>query len=548
MRGGFVACLAASNSTASRLEAAASFLKWHTGEPSFHHHRGFQIACLTDDVHGPCVEFHDGRLLLCHGAQPQPLDQLERCDRFVGVESDGSSLRAIRDPMGEVPLYYRRVGEELWLATEIHPLIAIAAGEPDVRWLSAFCAGMEYSDTTGWSGLRRALPGEILEVDSELHVSSRRYFRPSVGRRRGGPSPEEAALRFRELFTIAVAKRSSGRCGVLLSGGLDSSAVALIAAQSTRPTLLTVNHPTLPEVNETSYAEAIAAATGIPLATLEIEVETWDPADEIRVHGVPPLGVPTGMYGLGLRTLAEMGCEAALDGHGGDGALGNPFARYANTVLDGHLDRLAAAVRRGEPRFVLSEIVKGFVSPSVLSRLLHRPVSPGYPVSFLTYFRGETALRFAAENRWQPPRAGWERQQLKALHPPTTQFFEEFELLGASHGIDVRHPFADRDLIDFLIRLPHAVKASTLRPKPLLLDGLADLLPSPVPERDGKTPVTAVLDARVDFENCYRWVRDSGVRLPDIDYGRLFRDAAKPVNDRIFWARLATAHVFLAGV
>ena len=299
---------------------------------------------------------------------------------------------------GEVPLYYRQVGEELWLATEIHPLLAIAATEPDVRWLSAFCAGMEYADTTGWSGLRRALPGEILEVDSELRVSSRRYFRPSVGRRRGGPSPEEAALRFRELFTIAVAKRSSGRCGVLLSGGLDSSAVALIAAQATtRPTLLTMSHPTLPEVNETSYAEAIAATTGIPLAKIEIEIETWDPADEIRIHGVPPLGAPTGIYGLGLRALAEMGCDAALDGHDGDGALGNPFARYSNTVLDGHLDRLAAAVRQGEPRVVLSEIVKGFVSPSVLSRLLGRRVSPGYPASFLPYFRGRP--RFALRRR-----------------------------------------------------------------------------------------------------------------------------------------------------
>jgi Asparagine synthase len=254
------------------------------------------------------------------------------------------------------------------------------------------------------------------------------------------------------------------------------------------------------------------------------------------------------LYGLGLRALADVGCDAALDGHDGDGALGNPFARYSNAVLDGQLDRLAAAVRRAGPRFVLSEIVKGFVSPSVLSRLLRRPVSPGYLGSFLPYFRGETALRVAAESRWQPPRAGWERQQLKALHPPITQFFEEFELLGACHGIDVRHPFADRDLIDFLIRLPHAVKASTVRPKPLLRYGLADLLPSPVAERDGKTPFTALLDARIDFENCYRWVRDSGVRLPDIDYGRLFRDAARPVNDRIFWARLANAHVFLAGV
>jgi hypothetical protein len=128
-----------------------------------------------------------------------------------------------------------------------------------------------------------------------------------------------------------------------------------------------------------------------------------------------------------------------------------------------------------------------------------------------------------------------------------TQHFEEFELLGAQAGVDVQHPFAARDLIDLLIGLPHSVKASSVRTKPLLRDALADLLPPIVANRDNKTYFTPVLDARVDFEACYRWVRDSGVRLPDLDYGRLFRDAAKPVNDRIFWTRLASAHVFLAG-
>jgi hypothetical protein len=129
-----------------------------------------------------------------------------------------------------------------------------------------------------------------------------------------------------------------------------------------------------------------------------------------------------------------------------------------------------------------------------------------------------------------------------------TQHFEEFELLAARARVDIQHPFADRDLIDFLVALPHRVKASTVRSKPLLREALSDLLPPTVARRGDKTYFTAVVDARVDYEACYRWVRDSGVRLPGLDYGRLFRDAARPVNDRIFWTRLASAHIFLAGI
>src|SRR5882724_5896688 len=99
MRGGFVACLAESGIPASRLETAVTGLKWHVGEPSFHRHGGLQAACLVDDAHGPSVEVSGGRLLLCHGAPPETLETLSRHDRFVGVESDGISLRAIRDRM-----------------------------------------------------------------------------------------------------------------------------------------------------------------------------------------------------------------------------------------------------------------------------------------------------------------------------------------------------------------------------------------------------------------------------------------------------------------
>ena len=547
MRGGFVACLAASGPTASRLESAFAGLKWHRGEPSFHRHGGLQIACLVDDAHGPTLEVSAGRLLLCHGAPPEPLELLERRDRFVGLESDGLSLRAIRDRMGEVPLFYRRLGDELWLTTEIHPLLAIAPAEPDLQWLAAFAAMVEYPDRTGWLGIKRALPGEILQVDRQLRVSSQRYFAPAVGRRRGGQSPVEAAGRFRELFSIAVAKRTSGRCGILLSGGLDSSAVAVVAAQTARPTLLTLSHPGLPQVDETRYAQAVATEIGIPLTTVEIEPDAWNPADDIRTFGAPPFGVPTGMYGPAVQALAAAGCDVALDGHDGDGTLGNMYAWSANTLLDARPDRLARAAREYGARFVLRKTLKDLVPPSVASRLLRRPISTDFPAAFLPYFRGETATRLAEEGRWQRPRSGWKNAQLRALLPPTTQFFEETELFGARFGIDVQHPFADRDLVDFMIELPHAVKASTVQLKPLLRDALADLLPQIVSERDDKTSFTPVIDARVDFDACYHWIRDSGVRLPDVDYGRLFRDAPRPINNRILWTRLASAHVFVAG-
>lgn len=547
MRGGFVACLAPAGDVSTRVESAAACLRWHVGEPSFLRHGGLHIASLVDDLHGPTVAIRNGQLLLGHGAQPEPLELLASRDRFVGIESNGRSLRAIRDPMGEVPLFYRRIADEFWLASEVHPLLLVGAAEADLEWLAAFSAMVEYPEGTGWVDIKRALPGEILEVDSQLRVSSRRYFSPRLVTRRGAPPPAVAAQQVRDLFSNAVEKRSSERCGVLLSGGLDSSAVAVVAARTTRPTLLTISHPGLPQVDETHYAQAIAIATGIPLTTLEVEPDAWDPADDIGTLGTPPLGAPTGMYAQGFRALAASGCDSALDGHDGDGTLGNMYAWPSNALLDGRFDRLARATREYGSYAVLGDMLKDFLPPPVWARLRRRPVSRVGQETFLPYFRGATGARLAEDLRWRPPRKGWQHAQLRALLPPTTQYFEETELVAARCGIDVQHPFADRDLIEFLIPLPHAVKASSIRLKPLLREALADLLPQVVADREDKVQFAAVLDARVDFEAWYRWIRDSGVRIPDIDYGRLFRDAAKPINDRMLWTRLASAHVFLAG-
>ena len=90
---------------------------------------------------------------------------------------------------------------------------------------------VEYPDTTGWLGIRarpaRRDPAGRPSVASELAtvLCARRGHAP------WRPIAGEAARRFRELFSIAVAKRYFRRCGVLLSGGLDSSAVAVVAAR-----------------------------------------------------------------------------------------------------------------------------------------------------------------------------------------------------------------------------------------------------------------------------------------------------------------------------
>lgn len=143
------------------------------------------------------------------------------------------------------------------------------------------------------------------------------------------------------------------------------------------------------------------------------------------------------------------------------------------------------------------------------------------------------------------PSRRWGVRQLQPLLPRATISFEQKELEAARHGIDLRHPFADRELVEFLISLPSVLKSDPMRPKAVLVDSLSDLLPKAVQERP-KSDYMAAVRQRVDPAACIERIRASGVSLPGIDYGRLFEDARVDL-DRVrlyFLVNLTRVHAF----
>jgi hypothetical protein len=67
-----------------------------------------------------------------------------------------------------------------------------------------------------------------------------------------------------------------------------------------------------------------------------------------------------------------------------------------------------------------------------------------------------------------------------------------------------------------------------------------------VRERPRKTEFSALVDRRVDYAACRDAIEQSGVRFPEVDYDRLFREP-DPSRERCAWFRLARVHVFAAG-
>ena len=135
---------------------------------------------------------------------PESLDELNGMFAFVAAGRDGRFVAA-RDPVGIKPLYWARRGEEVVFASEMH--VFDEAWQPLVE---PFPPGCAWTPGHGLVRFARALPSDPVEPARELFVSgTREALVDSVRRQLMGDVP----------------------VGVFLSGGLDSSLVAAIAAK-----------------------------------------------------------------------------------------------------------------------------------------------------------------------------------------------------------------------------------------------------------------------------------------------------------------------------
>ena len=544
MRGGFVACL---DGDPSVLERVAADLRWHRGTPARYAAGRLQIAAFVDESHGPTVEQQGSATCLVHGALPAPLGDLQHsAQRFAALEWDGTTLRASRDPFGLVPIFYRAFRGGVWLATEVHPLVSLEFPGPDLECLVARSAFSPLENRTGWTGVRRILPGSTVEFDPDLDVRVTYYWAPKriLGTYRG--SRNDAVAELRQRLTTAVSRCYEPRSGILLSGGLDSGSVAVISRSLNRglPELVHVHYADLPQTHEERYAAAVAQAVGTPLHVVEGELTPWDIGAELDLHGIPYSWLPFGMDDPALGHLATKGITVALDGHDGDGVLGPPGAEWGELVLQGEVRRLAGLFRSYGARRALRGLAADFIPPRC------RPAryrSRAYLQSFSRYFLEPLKSRMAHDDiyAWRWPSIRWRMRQLQPLLSRAMVSFEQKEIEGARYGIDLRHPFADRELVEFLVSLPCAIKADPGRKKGLLLDALAEDLPKLLRERP-KSDYMAAVRRRVDPARCLQAIRASQVRLPHLDYARLFDDGeTNPEGIPIFLiVNLARAHEF----
>jgi asparagine synthase (glutamine-hydrolysing) len=443
------------------------------------------------------------------------LERLRGMFAFAIWDDEARKLLLAVDRLGIKPLYYACApGGEFVFASEVRALLetGLVPRCLDADALESYLAfGAVQAPLTMVRGVRSLLPGHYLEVDATGRVEAERsYWAPPLaaadtalnGRAdalvEGLRAELEEAVHYHLVSDVPV--------GIFLSGGIDSSSlVALVARVASHPPLtFSVVFPET-EFSEAPYSRLVAQAhrtrhTEVRLSErdlLDVLPAALGAMDQPTIDGVNVYVVSQAVRRAGLKVV--------LSGQGGDETLtGYPtyrqmqgFARYHRVLAAVPLPlrrgiggAVATALRRRTVGHKLSELLQTGAS-ALSAYLVLRALFLAPARSALLDDRTSPALvdglPRAVADELRRLSAGLDPVNQVSLYEMRTylanMLLRDGDFMSMAHGLEVRVPFLDHKLVEFVARIPGRLKLDPVLPKPLLIRAMGDLLPPAIYQR-----------------------------------------------------------------
>jgi asparagine synthase (glutamine-hydrolysing) len=268
----------------------------------------------------------------------------DACARLRGMyafalwDRDTRRLLLARDGFGMKPVYWTRIGERIAFASEI-PALLIHPGitaRPDWASVSAYVSTVRtgFDDRTLFEGIRSLRPGEWLTIDASGEDLARASSFPTQP---GAGTPADETLAQTVSGSIRAHLRSDVPWCSLLSGGLDSTILATIAAQAAGSLRTYVSGcPDAGDGLADDFAFAAEAASAIGTTHTAVPVDAAHFA-EAWPEMIASLGVPLSTPNeVAIRAVARRlradGHAVTLSGEGAD----ELFAGYELPMMTAH--------------------------------------------------------------------------------------------------------------------------------------------------------------------------------------------------------------------
>ncbi len=412
-------------------------------------------------------------------------DRLNGMYAFAIWDSRERKLVMIRDRMGVKPLYFYATPDGVLFGSEPKAIFAnpMAPRAVDLNGLRELLVPAKTPGTSIWKGMREVEPATIVTVE-ERGIRERTYWR--LESRLHTDDRDTTVARVRELLDDIVRRELVAdvpKC-VLLSGGLDSSAITALAARDLSTPVRTFSveftgqaetftpsetHPTL----DSPYVHAVAQYVGSEHTDIVIDHrQLSDPA--IRRKVVAALDLPNGggeqdasLYLL-FKAIREQS-TVALSGEASDEIFGgyrqfhDPGVQWADAF-----PWIAIGASWTDP--------SGYILTPELRAVL----------DLETYLQDRYVDAVAEVERLADEDDLTHRMRVMSyLH--LTRFvrilLDRNDRMSMAVGLEVRVPFCDHRLVEYVYNTPWSMKSYDGREKSLLRGAVRDVLPESVLQR-----------------------------------------------------------------
>src|SRR6186997_1074813 len=407
-------------------------------------------------------------------------------------DSARNRLVLARDRYGIKPLYYRESGDELAFASELR---ALPRGEIDLDALEAFLAFNSVpGPLTIFRETRKLQPGHVLVWEngrSELI----RYARPAPVPASDVRGDEEAELveelRARLRDSVRAHLVSDVPVGVLLSGGVDSSMLAALAAEEASEPLRTFSIGFEERsFDELADARLVAERYGTQHRELVLRPDAALLLPALAEAFDEPFADSSALPTYLVSRLAAEDVKVALSGEGGDELFGGYYT-YAADLLAERVGGLARLARPLVERLPTSSSKASFdYKAKRFVRAAHLPSLErhhGWKEIFSPGLRAELTGRRSAfdpvdilRRRYEETRGA---DELARLQDVDLRIYLVDDLLvktdraSMAHSLEARVPYLDTVVTNLALALPTRHKIRGLSKKVLLRKAAAPLLP-----------------------------------------------------------------------
>lgn len=443
------------------------------------------------------------------------IEKLKGMFAFCALDHNSERVLVVRDRLGVKPLFYVENSSGFFFASEIPALLTLSGCDrkidPDaldlflsLRYVPhPFCAFKE---------IRRLPPGYLLEVEKGRIINNAPFW--SMNPAKKNMDYGQACIETKERFDQAVVRRlvSDVPLGAFLSGGIDSSLT--VAAMALRGPVKTFSIGFEDEkFNELPYARQIADHLNTDHHEFYLSSESLLEGPEILALFGEPFSNETAIPLYFLSKFASGEVKVALTGDGGDEAFGG-YKRYGHCIFIKRLERLSLrhpyCQLRKTSTWAESILNRRRKKKSFPARSADRALLLNQPMRYLAFL--EIFPSSSRKLLFNPsgPLAG------KTVHPTAIDLIGSFynqirddeldrlqitdintylpgdilfysDHMSMAHGLELRSPFLDHDVLEFALSLPSEYRMTTDRKgKRILRDAFSDRISKAMFERPKK--------------------------------------------------------------